>query len=202
MLVSGRLDARVVGGDLRVVPLRDLPLEDARDRVGAQLEVFDSGQVVRDGHCAEQDREVQDRFGWLLGVLVGGVRARVVDGLLGKVRATLSGAASAVGDLSSRIGVIEIGCGFLKERQREAGAASLECSRDRCARRSCAARAGRLARGARARRRRGRAAAAVVSASRHEQGNGHHDRPQCPPSRSLLHVPSLSWGRCDPRKGR
>ena len=123
---GGEIDTFVVGRDLRVVPRRDLPLEDASDRVRAELQVIDSRQVVRDRHRAEQDREVEDRFRRLVLVLVRGVRPGKVDGLLGEVRPPLARAASAVGDVRVRVRIVEHAGGFLDERQREAGSASLK----------------------------------------------------------------------------
>ena len=64
IVVDGRADARVEGGDGGIVPLGDLALVDLGQDVAAQLEVGDARQVVVDRLGRDHDRDVHAGPGW------------------------------------------------------------------------------------------------------------------------------------------
>src|SRR5690606_18874105 len=58
--------ALILGGDARVVPLRDLSQEDVREDVPAQAELLHALEVVGDHHGPDGRRNVVERRGGLL----------------------------------------------------------------------------------------------------------------------------------------
>ena len=208
----GQLGVRVVRGDGRVVPVRDLALEDLGHDRGRQLELVDAVEVVGERDGREDGREVEDLAALELGEVLrldDAVRAGQVDDLVGQVLAALARAAAAVVDGHARRGVLERGDLILVERLRERGARGVERGAELrevlrgrrgaggLARRGRRAGRGRLRRrGSRSRRRRGvRAAVAVTSAGSHEQREGDSSAQQAA-TRSCVHVPVsfVCWG--------
>ena len=125
----GQVGVGVVGGDGRVVPGRDLALEDLGERVRRQLQLVDAVEVVRDGDRGEDGREVEDLAALELGqvlVLDEAVGAGAVDDLVGQVLAALARAAAAVVDGDARRRLLERGDGLLVEGLREGGAGGVQ----------------------------------------------------------------------------
>src|SRR6185437_9377542 len=108
---AGQLHTGVEGRDLRVVPLCDLGLEDARDDRRVQLQAaLDAWQVVRDRDRADQDGEVEHRLAleqWQIGGGDRRVRARELDDVRGQVGAALARAAAAVVDRDAGLDRLE-----------------------------------------------------------------------------------------------
>src|ERR1700730_16988982 len=127
---AGQGDTGVVRRDLRVVPGRDLALEDTRDHRRRQLErLAEAGQVVRQRDRADYDGEVEKRLALEVRRLGGGdrrVRARVVDHPRGQVRAPLARAAAAVVDRYAGLDRLEAGDGLLLEGELERRSAPVE----------------------------------------------------------------------------
>src|ERR1022692_1463182 len=131
---AGQGDAGVVRRDLRVVPGRDLALEDARDHRRRQLQrLAEAGQVVRQRDRADYDGEVKHRLALEVRRLSGGdrrVRARVVDHPRGQVRAPLARAAAAVVDRHAGLDRLESGDGLLLEGELERRSAPVQRARE------------------------------------------------------------------------
>ena len=127
--VLGSVTPGLIGRDRRVVPRRDLALEDVRDDRRGQLQrLAQAGQVVRHRDRADHDGEVEHRA--LEGRRLGGgdrrVRARVVDHVRGQVAASLARAAGAVVDRHAGLDRLEGRDGRLLEGGLERRSAPVE----------------------------------------------------------------------------
>ena len=141
----GQGDARVVGGDQRIVPLRDLALEDRGDAGRRELQLVDARQVVRHRDRSDDGRYVHELSTRELGDIFGldhSVGAGEVDDVRLEIATALSRTAAAVldGQIGSDTG--QRGDRVVVEALREGGATADEAARqfgevDRCCLPAC-----------------------------------------------------------------
>ncbi|MCB0875882.1 MAG: hypothetical protein KDB46_06770 [Solirubrobacterales bacterium] len=81
--LSGRSASGIVGGDLRVVPVRDLLGEDPGERLRRELEALDLGEVVDDRDRRDVDRDLDQLAALVLAALVGAAELAALEGRVG-----------------------------------------------------------------------------------------------------------------------
>ena len=120
-------DTRVVGGDGGIVPRLDRCARRSWRSCRADSCSLSTPFRLYDTVIGrEQDREVQNRLGWLVGVGEGRVRTGEVDDLALQIGASLAGTAAAVGDGGPAVGLGEGGDGFVLIRLLKRRTAALD----------------------------------------------------------------------------